>query len=107
MPWRAEDGWKFYKTPIKPQLFSTSVPMDETLSFAMMSRRACVLSLLLLQLANAEGSCSRPHEDCRSVPLYRLFETSIRNNATEVTDRFAGVWLNASFVAPSGKLTRF
>jgi hypothetical protein len=42
-----------------------------------------------------------------SVPLYRLFEMSLQNSKTDVSNMYSGVTLNTTFTAPSGKATRF
>ena len=41
------------------------------------------------------------------VPMYRLFEATIENNRTRVDNKFSGVWLNTSFMAPSTNVTNF
>ena len=41
------------------------------------------------------------------VPLYRVFEFQLNNTNTSASNKFRDIWLNATFVAPSGPNTKF
>ena len=58
--------------------------------------------LLLLLLLAAPASVAPT-----SVPLYRVFEIQLNNTNTSAVNKFRDIWLNATFVAPSGPNTEF
>ena len=75
---------------------------------------AAVTLQLLAALQGADGQLQRPGPGAAvaapaAVPLFRLFELEVRNAKPRGADfnRFADVWLNASFSSPSNKSTAF
>jgi hypothetical protein len=70
-----------------------------------MVRYASAVGLSVL-LTGVSGGLSFAAASAQTVPLYKVFETAIRNPKT-YADPFTGVVLSAEFVAPLGQKTAF
>eukprot|EP01052_Picozoa_sp_SAG31_P030466 SAG31_NODE_3128_length_4646_cov_3.749285_1_plen_141_part_00 len=63
-------------------------------------RRMLAPVTALLLCPAAPCASAPPPAPPAPVPLFRTFEVAIPNGATQVENKFSGVWLNASFSGP-------